>query len=199
MKMIAKTIAKTSALSIALSAIMLAPATSFAEQTQEELLQESRQIIQKFATGLKGELKAAMKKGGPVNAIQVCNEKAIKMTETASKENGVTLSRTSLKLRNQNNAPEAWQKTVLEQFADRKSKGESAKKMEFSETVEVDGKKQFRYMKAMGIAKPCLHCHGENALPAVAAKLTKLYPDDKARGYNLGDIRGAIILTKELH
>jgi len=194
-----KTIAKTSGLSIVLSAIMLAPAASIAQQTQEELLQESRQITQKFAAGLKGELKAAMNKGGPVNAIQVCNTKAIKMTETASKQNGVALSRTSLKLRNQNNAPEAWQKAVLQQFAERKSKGESPKKMEFSETIEVDGKKQFRYMKAMGIAKPCLHCHGENALPAVEAKLTKLYPDDKARGYNVGDIRGAIILTKELH
>ena len=190
---------KITGLSFVFSATMLASAASIAEQTQEELLQESRQISQNFAKSLKGELKAAMKKGGPVNAIQVCNEKAINITETAGKENGVKLSRSSLKLRNQDNAPEAWQKTVLEQFAERKSKGESAQKMEFSETIEVDGKKQFRYMKAMGIAKPCLHCHGEKALPAVEAKLTKLYPDDKARGYNIGDIRGAIILTKDLH
>lgn len=190
---------KTIGLSIVLSAMMLTPVTSMAEQTQEELLQESRQIIQKFAKGLKGELKAAMKKGGPVNAIEVCNTKAISLTEAASKENGVNLSRTTLKLRNQDNAPEVWEKAVLEQFAERKSKGESPKKMEFSEIIAVDGKKQFRYMKAMGIAKACLNCHGEKALPAVEEKLTKLYPDDKARGYKPGDIRGAIVLTKDLN
>ncbi|MCU7938959.1 MAG: DUF3365 domain-containing protein [gamma proteobacterium symbiont of Bathyaustriella thionipta] len=194
-----KIVAKTRTLSLIFSAIMLVPAVSIAEQTQEQLLQESRQTIQTFAKGLKGELKEAMKKGGPANAIEVCNTKALKMTAAAGKENAVNLSRTFLKLRNQDNAPQAWQKTVLEQFAARKSKGESAKKMEFSEIVEVDGKKQFRYMKAMGIAKPCLHCHGENALPAVEEKLNRLYPDDKARGYNPGDIRGAIVLTKALN
>lgn len=190
---------KIIAISITFSAILLSSVTSFAQPTQDELLQQSRQITQKFAKGLKTELKAAMKKGGPVNAIKVCNEKAIAITKNASKENGVTLSRTSLKLRNPNNTPQAWEKAVLEQFAERKAKGESAKKMEFSETLEVDGKKQFRYMKAMGIAKACLHCHGESALPAVAEKLSQLYPDDQARGYNVGDIRGAIVLTKELN
>ncbi len=189
---------KTIRLPLFLSAVLLAPGISFATQTQDELLQESHQIIQKFVKGLKGELKAAMKKGGPVNAIQVCNEKAIDITETASKENGVTLSRTSLKLRNANNAPTAWQKEVLQQFAERKSKGEGLKKMEFSEIVEVNGKQQFRYMKAMGVSKPCLHCHGEKALPAVEAKLTKLYPNDMARGYHPGDLRGAIVLIKDL-
>ncbi|WP_425511140.1 c-type heme family protein [sulfur-oxidizing endosymbiont of Gigantopelta aegis] len=39
--------------------------------------------------------------------------------------------------------------------------------MEFSEIIEIDGKKQFRYMKAMAISQPCLHCHGEKALPDV--------------------------------
>lgn len=195
-----KLVTKISGLSIILSALILTPVASIAEQeqSQEELLQQSRQIIQKFAKGLKGELKAAMKKGGPVNAIEVCNTKALKMTEAAGKENGVTLSRTSLKLRNQDNAPQAWEKAVLQDFAERKSQGESPKKMEFSDIVEVDGKKQFRYMKAMGIAKACLNCHGEKALPAVEEKLARLYPDDKARGYNVGDIRGAIVLTKDI-
>ena len=35
--------------------MMLAPDTSIAEQSQDELVQESRQIIQKFAKDLKGD------------------------------------------------------------------------------------------------------------------------------------------------
>ena len=169
-------------LSLVLSSILLAPALLVAQENQDQMLQESRQIVQKFAKNLKGELKAAMKKGGPTNAIQVCNEKAMDITATEGKNSGVQLSRTSLKIRNPENVSEAWEKTVLQQFAERKNNGESLKKMEFSETVEVNGKKQFRYMKAMAISQPCLNCHGEKALPDVSAKLTKLYPDDKARG-----------------
>ncbi len=184
---------------VIISSILLSSAVSATEVNQEQMLQESRQAIQQFAKHLKGELKAAMKKGGPVNAIQVCNEKAMDITDSESQKNSVTLSRTSLKTRNSENAPEAWEKTVLQQFEERKNKGEALKKMEFSEVVEVKGKKQFRYMKAMGIAQACLHCHGEKALPDVSAKLNKLYPDDKATGYKKGDLRGAIVLIKDLN
>ena len=186
-------------ISIILSSILLSSAVSATEVNQEQMLQESRQAIQQFAKHLKGELKAAMKKGGPVNAIQVCNEKAMDITASESQKSSVTLSRTSLKTRNPENTPEAWEKTVLQQFEERKSKGEALKKMEFSEIVEVKGKKQFRYMKAMGISQACLHCHGEKALPDVSAELNKLYPDDKATGYKKGDLRGAIVLTKDLN
>ncbi len=186
-------------ISIILSSILLSSAVSATEVNQEQMLQESRQAIQQFAKHLKGELKAAMKKGGPVNAIQVCNEKAMDITASESQKSSVTLSRTSLKTRNPENTPEAWEKTVLQQFEERKSKGEALKKMEFSEIVEVKGKKQFRYMKAMGISQACLHCHGEKALPDVSAELNKLYPDDKATGYKKGDLRGAIVLIKDLN
>ncbi|MCW8929957.1 MAG: DUF3365 domain-containing protein [Gammaproteobacteria bacterium] len=184
--------------SMTLSLILMSPIFAVTDSDLKQMNQESRQIVQNFAKNLKGELKAAMKKGGPVNAIQVCNEKALEITSNESKISGVTLSRTSLKIRNSKNKPEAWEKDVLQQFAERKMKGESPKKMEFREIVELNGKKQFRYMKAMGISQPCLHCHGEKALPDVNDKLLKLYPDDKARGYKLGDIRGAIVLIKDL-
>jgi hypothetical protein len=189
-------------LSIVLLSIILSPVyavDSVSDADQQKMLQESRQAIQKFAKHLKGELKIAMKKGGPVNAIQVCNEKAMDITSSESKDSGVTLSRTSLKIRNPENQPEAWETTVLKQFSERKSNGEALKKMEFSEIVEVNGKKEFRYMKAMGVAQACLHCHGEKALPDVAAKLNKLYPNDHATGYKVGDLRGAIVLIKPLN
>ncbi len=186
-------------LSIILSAIVLSPVSAATdEDSQKKILLESRSTIQKFAKHLKGELKGAMKQGGPVNAIQVCNDKAMDITSSESQQSGVSLRRTSLKIRNPKNQSEAWEKDVLQQFSERKTKGESLKKMEYSEIVEVDGKKQFRYMKAMGISQPCLHCHGGKLLPDVMAKLNQLYPDDKAIGYKLGDLRGAIVLIKDL-
>ena len=120
---------KKIALSLILSSILLAPAYSSAEETQQQMLQESRQAIQQFGKHLKGELQAAMKQGGPTNAIQVCNEKAMDITSDESNKSGVTLSRTSLKIRNSKNAAEAWEKTVLQQFEERKNNGESPKKI----------------------------------------------------------------------
>jgi hypothetical protein len=45
---------------------------------------------------------------------------------------------------------------------------------------------------------PCLMCHGDNIDPATAAKLDELYPQDQARGYTAGQVRGAFTLKKKL-
>jgi len=45
----------------------------------------------------------------------------------------------------------------------------------------------------------CLKCHGEDIDPKVAAKLDALYPQDNARGYKVGQVRGAFTLKKKLN
>jgi hypothetical protein len=56
-----------------------------------------------------------------------------------------------------------------------------------------------RYMKAIPTAaKPCLACHGAKISPEVAAKLDDIYPEDKARGYGAGDIRGAFTIRQPM-
>ena len=103
-----------------------------------------------------------------------------------------------MKLRNPNNEPDAWELKVLNQFEARKAAGESPDAIAFGEVVEMDGKKQFRFMKAIGTADLCLSCHGSDIKPDVAAKLDGFYPNDQARGFSKGDIRGAFTLKKEL-
>jgi hypothetical protein len=41
-------------------------------------------------------------------------------------------------------------------------------------------------------------CHGEASNPDIAAAINKAYPKDQARGFSLGDIRGAFTLAKPL-
>ena len=155
-------------------------------------------VVKSFGGPLKQALGGAMKDGGPVNAIGVCNEKAPAIAASAAKASGWEVGRTSLKLRNPNNEPDAWEMKVLKQFEERKAAGENPDAIAFGEVVEMDGKKQFRFMKAIGTADVCLNCHGATVKPEVAAKLDGLYPDDKARGYSKGDIRGAFTLKKNL-
>ncbi len=174
-----------------------APAVS--DETVAQLTADSRQTVKAFMGSLKGELMAAMKAGGPMNALSVCNTKAPAITAKVSAEKGINVSRVSLKNRNPGNAPAAWQEAVLKDFEAKKAAGADPKTLEFHEVANIDGKPVFRYMKAIPLGKPaCLICHGETIQPDLQAKISELYPEDKATGYKLGDIRGAFVVTKEL-
>ncbi|MBF0265117.1 MAG: DUF3365 domain-containing protein [Gammaproteobacteria bacterium] len=160
---------------------------------------QSRMVVKDFFKTLKGELVGAMKAGGPVNAINVCNKRAMMIAVDKSMTHNIRVARTSLKLRNPVNAPDEWEEKVLNDFEKRKAAGESPKKIEYSEVVTNKfGKQQFRYMKAIPMGKPCMACHAEKIKPEVEARLKELYPADKARGFKPGDIRGAFTITKDL-
>jgi hypothetical protein len=162
------------------------------------MVADARGLVKQFFGTLKGELEQGMKTGGPVTAISVCSVKAPMIAEDISKASGWQVARTSLKLRNPGNKPDAWELTVLKEFETRKAAGEDVTKMEHSEVMTINGKKTFRYMKAIPTAKLCLNCHGTQIKPEVARSLDELYPEDKARGYKAGDIRGAFTLQKAL-
>jgi hypothetical protein len=69
------------------------PATS--EKSLNEERDRARAAIGAFATALQAELKTAMKQGGPINAIGVCNTTAMPITEAVSLDQGLELSRIS--------------------------------------------------------------------------------------------------------
>ena len=156
----------------------------------------SREAVQKFSATLKEALQEAVKSGGPVNGIAVCHDQAGRIAADLGQPLGMTVGRTSLKVRNAANAADDWELVVLEQFEARKTQGEPADKLEFFEVTDDQGQKTFRYMKAIPTAALCLNCHGENLKPEVDAKLKELYPNDQARGFKEGDLRGAFTLTK---
>ena len=177
--------------------LTLSAATGFAADYSDEI-EASRETAKEFMQTLKKELQTSMQEGGPVNAISVCNLIAPGIANTYSARNGWEVGRTSLRLRNPNNAPDAWERSVLEAFEERKLRGEDPAQMEFYEVVGVNGDKQLRYMKAIPVSGPCLVCHGETLDSIVKTRLETLYPDDQALGYREGDIRGAFTITQPL-
>jgi len=164
----------------------------------EPQLEESRAIAAEFMKTLKGELMQAMQTGGPVNAIGVCKLRAPAIAAELSALKGWQVGRTSLKVRNPANAPDSWERVGLESFEQRKQAGEDPARLEYYAVVEQKGKPVFRYMKAIPTAGLCLACHGTKIDPVVAAKLAELYPGDQARGYQVGDIRGAFTFIEPL-
>ena len=164
----------------------------------ETELAASRETVKEFMQSLKKELQAGMQDGGPVNAISVCNLTAPGIANTYSVRYGWDVGRTSLKLRNPANAPDNWERSVLESFDERKQAGEDPARMEYHEVVRQNGTTEFRYMKAIPAGKICLVCHGEQVDPVAKQRIETLYPDDQATGYREGDIRGAFTITQPL-
>ena len=172
------------------------PLAPVAADDLDNRVKDAKGVMMGFMKELKGELKSAMKEGGPVNAIEVCNTVAPAIAKKQSEKSGWDVGRTSLKVRNPDNAPDAWEREVLNRFEARKADGEPPQKLMHAEVVEQDG--QVRVMKAIPTGEVCLKCHGSNIDPKVEAKLDELYPNDKARGFSKGDIRGAFTLSQPM-
>lgn len=154
---------------------------------------EAERISQAFSQQLLATVKGAMAAGGTGNAIAVCQVAA---PSIASQHSQVPwqIARTSTKLRNTNNAPDAWEQSVLAAFA-RDLAAEPSKKP-LPRVHISDG--EYRYMAPIMVAAPCLACHGSSLSADTQQALKQRYPDDQATGYQLGELRGALTLRQRI-
>ena len=156
---------------------------------EDALLIESRDITAQFGAELKAALQDAMASGGPISAISVCRDLAPQIASQLSRESGAKVSRTSLRFRYPANAPEPWQAAILEEFES------TATESRTTEHFEHFGKNGARYLQAIPTGALCLSCHGVELPADVQDTLSREYPHDRARGYSVGDIRGAFTIT----
>jgi hypothetical protein len=179
-----------------LSVVLLSIGPAHGDQSLEPHAEEARAAIKTFAGTLMSTLTEAMQESGPVNAIAVCKVDAPRIAAEVGQSSSWAVARTSLKVRNPDNAPDLWEREVLESFAERMSAGENPAMIEHIERIEGDGGAFIRYMKAIPTAEPCITCHGANLQPELAARIDELYPADQARGFEVGELRGAFTLSK---
>lgn len=180
------------------SGILITAAGQSAAESLDTRVEDSRAVVKTFSQTLQQALQTAIKADGPVAAVEVCHSAAPAIAAQQSEAHGWQVGRTSLKPRNPDNAPDDWQRAVLVRFDAEKAAGKPMADLETWTVVESDGKRTFRYMKAIPTGEVCLTCHSSDLSPELAAKLDALYPDDKARGYALGDIRGAFTISQPM-
>lgn len=128
---------------------------------------------------------------GPDKAIEVCRSEAPALAAQLSRDTGARVRRTSLRVRNPGNAPDAWEAAALRDMSRRIAGGEPASQVEVH--AVVDG--QRRYAKAIVMEPMCVMCHGERLAPAVAAAVRARYPVDAATGFRPGELRGAFSVS----
>src|SRR3989338_4967634 len=165
--------------------------TTFASAGDDALLGEARKVATTLPPKLLAALQDEISKSGPEGAIPVCKDMAPKMAGEISRQTGWKIKRVSLKARNEARAtPDAWEKAALEDFDKRAAAGEPPAQLEKGEKVG----NEYRYVKALPVQPLCLSCHGtaDQLSLAVKSVLGQHYPNDRATGYSVGQIRGAI-------
>ena len=166
------------------------------------LVQSTRGIAGELLGQLGQKLKAAMSTDGPVAAVSVCKESAPAIARQLSIANDAKVTRVGTRVRNQNmGVPNAWQKEALTQFEARLSQGEKAADIEYWQVADNGhGRSELRYAKAIAIQPQCLSCHGsaQDIAAPLTEKLRIEYPNDQATGYSVGQLRGAVVVTRPL-
>jgi Protein of unknown function (DUF3365) len=171
------------------------------DPTVEDLADRARKahaVTHTFHERYKAALTDALK-DGPVAAVGAYAEFATGIASTLSEETPFEITRTAMRVRNGDNLPDAWELANLEKFAKEIKAGADPKKLEaYNVTTTTEGQKLFRYMRPIMMGEPCLVCHGTDVKGDVKSEIGKTYPDDKALGYNLNDLRGAFTLIQQL-
>jgi len=191
---------RTLLLALIPAALLAGCASTPSAEQQAAMVAEARKAAGGLIQTLGGELQAAMRAGGPGEAISVCKVSAPRIAAEASQRTGMQVKRVSPKNRNPNGVPDAWELQAQAALEKRLAAGEKPETLDTHAVVNTLFGSEFRYAKALVTQPVCVTCHGAaDSLPEVVkAKLAAEYPDDKATGYAPGMIRGVLSIRKPL-
>lgn len=166
----------------------------------EQLKSALRSDAKTFMESLKSVLIKEIQTHGIVSAVSVCSDTAQLLTNNYGISKGIYIKRVSFKNRNPMNVPDEFETKVLKMFEELHSKNQIKPETEYVELIEENGISKVRYMKPILVQPECLNCHGaeEQISPQVKDVINKIYLDDKAKGYQMGDLRGAVSIQKTL-
>lgn len=158
-------------------------------QIVNEAFEQGRFLSQTAQQSLLATLQAAIAREGIEGAIQYCNLQANPLMDSLSEVHNATISRTSLQLRNPANAPSELEQQLLEAYQYNAEEG-----LPLEDNVQGIDQQYLLYTKPIVLGNElCLNCHGEagkDIRPETLQQIDSLYPNDQARGYSKGEVRG---------
>jgi len=179
------------------SLLMLSCSENKMEISEDQIV-GMRTTAMEFMKDLKGVLINQIQTKGVMQAVSVCSDTAQVLTNNFGVQKGVFVRRVSFKNRNINNLPDDFEKKVLNKFELLHQNKELNSETEHVEIVQEGEFKYLRYLKPILVQAECLNCHGSETdiMPEVKQLISLEYADDKAFGYMIGDLRGAVSLKK---
>ena len=161
--------------------------------TEFEILEKAKEIGADIASKSQLELSANLKRvvqtEGISSAIEYCNINAYPLLDSLEKSYDVSIKRVSYRNRNPKNQPDSLENALLESYA------YSLKdEISINDNVQKVSQDELLFTRPIIVSSGlCLNCHGNegNGMnEEVLNKLDELYPEDKARNHELGDLRG---------
>ncbi|WP_431134606.1 c-type heme family protein [Psychroserpens mesophilus] len=132
-------------------------------------------------------LMGTIQKKGTIAALEFCNIKAYPLTDSMAVVHNASIKRVTDKPRNQNNLADSNERDHINTF-----KEKLAGNLEMEPIVTEINEKVHVYYPIV-TNDMCLQCHGkpnQTMNQETLNKINQLYPNDKAIGYNINEIRG---------
>ena len=166
-----------------------------------EALKWGEEISTAAQEQLMGTLQETIKAKGVAGAVEFCNVNALPIVAEVGDQYGVVIRRVSHDYRNPVDQPNENEKLLLQAYEYNRENGI---KSEANIQPFEDGK-ILLFTKAITIPGGlCLNCHGDpgnEISEETLLKINQLYPEDKATGHTIGDLRGMwsiVIPSKEV-
>jgi hypothetical protein len=166
------------------------PAALVPDSPEAALKQRAAAIAKEAFSELSSNLLASITRSGLNEALPYCSDKAMPITKSVAAKHGVGLSRVTHKARNRANQATDAELALIRQFqSDVASKRAPAPVLVTNTNHAVSV-----YVPIVIPNALCLMCHGQPGTEVsveLQSTLRKLYPEDRATGFALGDLRGA--------
>jgi hypothetical protein len=165
------------------------PATLSAE-VQKDAIQLGKSIAAETFSLLSSNLQTAMQQGGVSNALPFCSLAASPLTAGMAGKYGVTIRRVTHKPRNPADRANATESAILQQFEVALNGTNPPPSFVTNFTTSTAS----YFAPIMLNNELCLKCHGETGKDISTenvAVIHRLYPQDEATGFKLGQLRGA--------
>ncbi len=161
---------------------------------EQEYLQKGGEIVSLSQAELLKNVSGAMQSGGPVHAIDFCNERALPLKDSLSQANQCQIRRIALRYRNPADRPrEGTEKDQLSGYQETHLAGEPLE----PEVYVFDDRIEY-YHPIIIDRGTCLVCHGTPGTQIAEETMQIIrerYPDDLATGFAMNDFRGAWKVT----
>lgn len=152
-------------------------------------LKQGGEIAQATFKVMSQNLRNAMAEEGVENALKFCNVNAMPLTDSLSKYYNVEIKRTSHKVRNVKNTPTVQEQVNIDAYLANKI----AKPF-----IQENSNHSVAFYAPIVMKGLCVTCHGQVGT-TLAEKdyqiIQSLYPDDKATGFNVDELRGMWSIT----
>ena len=134
----------------------------------------------------------AIQKEGVLHALSFCNVQAMPLTDSMATKHNAIIKRVSDKNRNPKNKANSEELEYLSVYKEVLSNGEEP------ESIVVERGEKVNFYYPIVTNNMCLKCHGtpgQDIQPKTLERIQKLYPNDKAIGYDVNEVRGMWSIT----